>query len=125
VDYEARAGLSSVYNVEGKGWVADDVHSESGSRTLDYACIYCFILARLRILIDSPADDDYAAYKLALALGKPANITDFLLERALKAPFTLFNNETGFMEARNADGSWAGEDNGWTEGMFPLSIMIT
>jgi len=31
-------------------------------------------------------------------------------------PFTLFNDATGFMEARNADGSWAGEDNGWTEG---------
>lgn len=38
VDYEVRAGLSSVYNVPGKGWVADDVHSESASRTLDYAC---------------------------------------------------------------------------------------
>ena len=36
VDYEVRAGLSSVY--ETKGWVADDVHSESASRTLDYAC---------------------------------------------------------------------------------------
>ena len=36
VDYEIRAGLSSVY--EKKGWVADDVHSESASRTLDYAC---------------------------------------------------------------------------------------
>ena len=22
----------------GKGWVADDIHSESASRTLDYAC---------------------------------------------------------------------------------------
>ena len=38
VDYEVRAGLSSVYNVAGKGWVADDIHSESASRTLDYAC---------------------------------------------------------------------------------------
>jgi len=84
--------------MEGKGWVADDVHSESGSRTLDYAY------------------DDYAAYKLAVALGKPDNLTNFLLERSLKAPFTIFNANTGFMEARNADGSWAGEDAGWTEG---------
>ncbi|KAF9461450.1 glycoside hydrolase family 92 protein [Collybia nuda] len=98
VDYEVRAGLSSVYNVEGKGWVADDVHSESGSRTLDYAY------------------DDYAAYKLGEALGKPTNVTEFLRERAMRTPFTLYNDDTGFMEARDADGSWAGEGNGWTEG---------
>ena len=36
VGYEVRAGLSSVYDV--KGWVASDIHSEAGSRTLDYAC---------------------------------------------------------------------------------------
>ncbi|KAF5371481.1 hypothetical protein D9615_009625 [Tricholomella constricta] len=96
VDYEVRAGLSSVY--ASKGWVANDVHSESASRTLDYAY------------------DDYAAYKLAVALGKPDDVTSFLLERSLRAPFTLFNSGTGFMEARNADGSWAGPDNGWTEG---------
>ncbi|TFK34481.1 glycoside hydrolase family 92 protein [Crucibulum laeve] len=98
VDYEVRAGLSSVYDDPGKGWVADDIHSESASRTLDYAY------------------DDYAAYVLARELGKPANVTNFLLERSLRASFTLFNDETGFMEARNADGSWAGEDRGWTEG---------
>ncbi|RDB30237.1 hypothetical protein Hypma_007086 [Hypsizygus marmoreus] len=98
VDYEVRAGLSTMYGVDGKGWVADDMHSESASRTLDYAY------------------DDYAAYKLAVALNKPANVTSFLLNRALSAPFTLFNDATGFMEARNADGSWAGGDSGWTEG---------
>lgn len=32
------------------------------------------------------------------------------------APTTIFNNATGFMEARNANGDWAGPDNGWTEG---------
>jgi hypothetical protein len=37
VGYEARAGLGSDYAT--KGWVADDVHSESASRTLDYACL--------------------------------------------------------------------------------------
>jgi hypothetical protein len=40
VDYEVRAGLSTYYAQ--KGWVADDVHTESVSRTLDYACAYTF-----------------------------------------------------------------------------------
>ncbi|KAF8169034.1 glycoside hydrolase family 92 protein [Mycena galopus ATCC 62051] len=96
VDYEVRAGLSSVYAK--KGWVADDVHSESASRTLDYAY------------------DDYALYRLAEALGKPAEIVNTLRDRAMTAPFTLFNNATGFIEARNTDGAWAGPDAGWTEG---------
>ena len=42
MDYEVRAGLSSVYNDAKKGWVADDIHSESASRTLDYACMSFF-----------------------------------------------------------------------------------
>lgn len=37
VGYEVRAGLSSTYAT--RGWVADDIHSESASRTLDYACL--------------------------------------------------------------------------------------
>ena len=36
VGYEVRAGLSSVY--ASNGWVANDIHSEAASRTLDYAC---------------------------------------------------------------------------------------
>ncbi|KAJ6579665.1 glycosyl hydrolase family 92-domain-containing protein [Mycena vulgaris] len=96
VDYEVRAGLSSVYAE--KGWVADDVHSESASRTLDYAY------------------DDYALSRLAAALGKPAEIVNALHDRAMVVPFTLFNNATGFMEARTASGAWAGPDAGWTEG---------
>ncbi|KAH9949159.1 glycoside hydrolase family 92 protein [Amylocystis lapponica] len=95
VGYEVRAGLSSVY--EECGWVADDIHSEAGSRTLDYAY------------------DDYAVSVLAAALGKPDPATRFRT-RAMVAPFTIFNNDTGFMEARNANGTWAGQDAGWTEG---------
>ena len=38
VGYEVRAGLDSVYSE--KGWVADDIHSEAASRTLDYACMF-------------------------------------------------------------------------------------
>ena len=36
VGYEVRAGLSTVY--EEHGYVASDIHSEAGSRTLDKAC---------------------------------------------------------------------------------------
>lgn len=60
-------------------------------------------------------DDDYAASALAAALSKDEWATK-LRARAFAAPFTIFNNDTGFMEARNADGSWAGQDAGWTEG---------
>ena len=95
VGYEVRAGLSTAY--ADKGWVAADIHSESGSRTLDYAY------------------DDYAISLLATHLGKKADAA-FFMERALRAPFTIFNKKSGFMEARNADGSWAGPDVGWTEG---------
>ncbi|OSD01869.1 glycoside hydrolase family 92 protein [Trametes coccinea BRFM310] len=95
VGYEVRAGLSSVYATH--GWVASDIHSEAASRTLDYAY------------------DDYAVSVLASALGKDAD-AKFFRNRAFSAPFTIFNNATGFMEARNANGSWAGQDAGWTEG---------
>ena len=29
---------------------------------------------------------------------------------------SIFNSDTGFMEARNVSGALAGPDNGWTEG---------
>lgn len=60
-------------------------------------------------------DDDYAVSVLAAFLSK-TNDFEFFHERAFTAPFTIFNNDTGFMEARNANGSWAGQDEGWTEG---------
>ncbi|KAJ8518529.1 hypothetical protein ONZ45_g4439 [Pleurotus djamor] len=95
VDYEARAGLSTVY--ASRGWVANNMHSEAGSRTLDYAY------------------DDYAIGRFAQVLNK-TDAADFYLRRGLDNPFKLFNQETGFMETRNADGSLAGPDAGWTEG---------
>ena len=52
---------------------------------------------------------------LASFLNKSQNATLFRA-RAIAAPFTLFNAATGFMEARNADGGWAGPTEGWTEG---------
>ena len=60
-------------------------------------------------------DDDYALSQLAAALGKDADAAHFKA-RAFSAPFTIFNNATGFMEARNASGPWAGQTAGWTEG---------
>ncbi|KAH7888253.1 glycoside hydrolase family 92 protein [Phlebopus sp. FC_14] len=95
VDYEVRAGLSSVY--EEKGWVADDIHSESASRTLDYAY------------------DDFAVSVLAGLLNK-TDEEAFFRNRSMTNPFTIFNSATGFMEARNASGAWAGPNQGWTEG---------
>jgi putative alpha-1,2-mannosidase len=67
-------------------------------------CLFTAIAALAHAL----ADDDYAVAVLAEHLHKPANVTNFYRERALSAPFTMFNNNTGFMEARNANGSWAG-----------------
>lgn len=61
-------------------------------------------------------DDDYAASTLAHVLNMGRTLEKFLLDRAERAAFALWNEETGFMEARNADGSWAGEHRGWTEG---------
>ncbi|KZP18378.1 glycoside hydrolase family 92 protein [Athelia psychrophila] len=95
VDYEVRAGLSTSYAT--KGWVADDIHSESASRTLDYSY------------------DDYAVSVFASFLGKTHDAA-ILRKRGMDNPFTIFNNATGFMEARNANGTWAGDDAGWTEG---------
>jgi len=40
----------------------------------------------------------------------------FFRNRSIITPFTLYNTETQFMEARNRSGAWAGEDAGWTEG---------
>lgn len=40
----------------------------------------------------------------------------------------MWNAETGFMESRNSDGSWAGEDEGWTEGdhwAYSLDVMAS
>ncbi|TFK88274.1 glycoside hydrolase family 92 protein [Polyporus arcularius HHB13444] len=95
VGYEVRAGLTSVYSTN--GWVASDVHSESASRTLDYAY------------------DDYAVAAVAAAASQHQDAAVFRA-RSLSAPFTIFNNDTGFMEAKFANGSWAGPTAGWTEG---------
>lgn len=53
--------------------------------------------------------------KFAEYLNKTAD-AEFFLKRAKSAPFTIYNNATGFMEAKFSNGSWAGSDAGWTEG---------
>ncbi len=117
VDYEVRAGLGSAYNTQ--GWVADDLHSESASRTLAYACKTNLhpTLETSRANVLYLLDDDYATYILGKELGKDEDEIESFLRRSKVAPFTLWNDDTGFFEAQNSDGSWAGEDRGWTEGM--------
>lgn len=79
-----------------------------------YVLSFLFVSRLLELTII--ADDDYAVYKLAQALNKSSEIIERFYKRAKLNPFLIFNDETGFMEARNQDGSWAGEDRGWTEG---------
>ncbi|KAI0126089.1 glycoside hydrolase family 92 protein [Xylariales sp. AK1849] len=91
--YEARAGLTSYME---KGWVANDGWSESASRTLDYAFndAACAIVARAAGEMDAAA----------------------ALEERAKNYATIWNNETQFMQARNANSTWANDTWGWTEG---------
>ncbi|WVW84279.1 hypothetical protein I302_106309 [Kwoniella bestiolae CBS 10118] len=100
---EVRAGLTVYQKL---GYVADDLHSESGSRTLDYAY------------------DDHAASIVADIVGATDDAT-FLRERAKNYRY-LYNNQTGHMEARTSDGTWAGSEKGWTEGdhwAYTLDVM--
>ncbi|KAF8126271.1 hypothetical protein EV363DRAFT_1401802 [Boletus edulis] len=86
VDYEVRAGLSSVY--EQKGWVADDIHFESASRTLDCSSEY---VAQVKPTLRSPCFfREHPLYDL-----QPCNWVH---------------------ESEERERAWAGSDNGWTEG---------
>ncbi|KAF9040955.1 hypothetical protein BJ165DRAFT_1493521, partial [Panaeolus papilionaceus] len=133
VDYEVHAGLSSVCDTH--GWVADDVRSESPSRTLDYVSESPLPQADTpthktthhrwsRSPLPSPShphthtptDNNYAAYILACELNKSEETMSFLLEISFMAPYTLFHDETGFMAATSKHAGWAGDQNGWTEG---------
>ncbi len=88
---EARAGLTTYLE---KGWVAADRTSESASRTL------------------ANAYTDWAVSKVADAVGQSADAAMF---RQRSGNYrNLYNPQTGFMQARNYDGSWA--EDGFTEG---------
>lgn len=100
---EVRAGLTAYME---KGYVPNDRWAESASRTLDYAF------------------DDHAAAVVA----EHANATTWahkLRERSMNY-HTLWNANTSFMEAKNDNGTWAGSDQGWTEGddwVYTFNVM--
>jgi len=91
--YEARGGLTYSKVL---GFVPNDKTAESASRTLE------------------DAYDDWCVAQIAKELGKKAEY-EFFLKRSLNYEH-VFNSATGFMQAKNSDGSWAGEKDGWTEG---------
>ncbi|CAG7944319.1 unnamed protein product [Penicillium salamii] len=91
--YEVRAGLTSYMQ---QGWVSNDAWSEAGSRTLDYAF------------------DDYACSVVATHAGQVEAAAELMTRSQNYA--NVWNNETQFMQARNANGTWANSTFGWTEG---------
>jgi predicted alpha-1,2-mannosidase len=91
--YEARAGLTYLKQL---GYIPTDRTSEAASRTLE------------------DSYDDWCVAQVAKSLGRTADYRYFL-ERSLNYK-NLFNPRIGFMQARNADGSWASPAAGWTEG---------
>ncbi|RMY25675.1 hypothetical protein D0867_00578 [Hortaea werneckii] len=100
---EARAGLT--YYLE-HGYVPNDMWAESASRTLDYAF------------------DDYAAAVVAERAGDET--TAEKLRHRSQNYHNIFNTKTGFMEAKNSNGTWAGSEQGWTEGddwVYTFNVM--
>jgi predicted alpha-1,2-mannosidase len=91
--YEARAGLTYLKTL---GYVPNDKTAESASRTLE------------------DSYDDWCVAQVAKALGKIKEY-QFFLNRSHNYEH-LFNPATGFMQAKNSDGSWADPKDGWTEG---------
>lgn len=100
---EARAGLTTYME---KWYVANDRWAESASRTLDYAF------------------DDYAAAIVA-SFASDHDSAMHLHNRSLNYK-NVYNSATGFMEAKNDNGTWAGRDQGWTEGddwIYTFNVM--
>ena len=91
--YEARGGLTYSKVL---GFVPNDKTAEAASRTLE------------------DSYDDWCVAQMAKALGKTKDY-EFFLKRSLNYKH-IFNPATGFMQAKNSDGSWADEKDGWTEG---------
>lgn len=91
--YEARGGLTNYIN---KGYVASDKTWESVSRTLEFAL------------------DDYCIAQMAKGLGY-MNDYDILMKRS-KNYINLYNDSTGFFQAKRFDGTWDNPNTGFTEG---------
>jgi predicted alpha-1,2-mannosidase len=101
--YEARSGLTYSKKL---GYIPVDKTAEAASSTLEEAY------------------DDWAVAQVAKAAGKPKE-AEYFLNRSLDYKH-LFNPETGFMQGKNADGSWASPKDGWTEGdewVYTWSVM--
>jgi len=91
--YEARGGLTYLKRL---GYVPADKTAESASSTLE------------------DSYDDWCVSQIAEQLGRQQD-ADYFRNRAHNYE-NLFNKSTGFMQARNFDGSWAAPNAGWTEG---------
>ena len=91
--YEARGGLTYLKQL---GYVPTDKTAEAASRTLE------------------DSYDDWCVAQVAKALGK-TNDYEFFLHRSLNYQH-IFNKDTGFMQGKKSDGSWADPNDGWTEG---------
>jgi predicted alpha-1,2-mannosidase len=91
--YEARGGLTYSKLL---GYVPTDKTDEAASRTLE------------------DAYDDWCVAQVAKALGKTKDY-EFFLHRSLNYQH-IFNKETGFMQGKKSDGTWADPGDGWTEG---------
>jgi predicted alpha-1,2-mannosidase len=91
--YEARAGLTYLKQL---GYIPVDKTAESASSTLE------------------DSYDDWCVAQVAKALHK-AKDYDFFLQRS-QSYKNLFNKQTGLMQGRLSDGSWADPKDGWTEG---------
>jgi len=92
--YEARAGLSWYKKL---GYIPVDKTNESVANTLEGAY------------------DDFCVAQVAKAAGNTADY-DMLMKRS-KNYVNLYNDSTGFMAPRNADGTWGNNPNaGFTEG---------
>src|SRR5437868_13428238 len=93
VPYEARPGLTYYKQL---GYVPVDKTAEAASETLE------------------DAYDDFAVAQVAKALGRDKDFRLFIgRSRNYR---NLYNPARGFMQGRNADGSWARPEDGWTEG---------
>ena len=85
--YEGRGGIASYV---ANGWVADELHGESVSRTLEFCAA------------------DYAIAQLAAELGEADLAAEYDL-RSLSY-VNQWDSETGFFRPRNSDGTWTDFD---------------
>ena len=93
VPYEARPGLTYYKQL---GYVPVDKTAEAASETLE------------------DAYDDFAVAQVAKAVGRDKDFRFF--SNRSRNYRNLYNPALGFMQGRNADGSWARPQDGWTEG---------